>query len=127
MATAQDILNIVFALADEIDDTGYVSETDTASYRVRTPGILTALIAEWADLKNIPTTPEPIKNLTDIVQTDELTARTFLAYGLGMELFKEENETVYYHFRNRYKEAKDFVIRKQLAVEQQITNLYGPI
>jgi len=42
--TAQEVLNIVYALGDELDDAGYPE--DTADMEVRTPGILTALQAE---------------------------------------------------------------------------------
>jgi hypothetical protein len=42
--TAQDVLNIVYALGDELDENGLPD--DTTDLEVRTPGILTALQAE---------------------------------------------------------------------------------
>lgn len=68
--------------------------------------------------------PDAIMNMTDALQVDDVTARTLMPYGLGMELFKEENEDIYNHFRKRYVELKALSEVKQPASEQAIIDVY---
>jgi hypothetical protein len=71
--------------------------------------------------------PLSVTSISDNLQLDDVTCRTLLVYGLGMELFKEESDVVYKHFLNRYRELKALSMIKQPATEQLITNMYGPI
>ena len=68
--------------------------------------------------------PGTIDDITDIVQVDDVTARTLMVYGLGMELYKDENETLYSHFKNMY-ESILANTKQQPSNEEAITNHYG--
>lgn len=68
--------------------------------------------------------PSVITALTDTLELDDVTCRTILPYALGMELFKEENEDIYLHFRNRFQELKGLADRKQPIGEISITDMY---
>ena len=70
--------------------------------------------------------PVLISLITDNVTLDDITARTLLAYGLGMELYKEENEDLYKHFKQRYEELK-FISsnQKQPSSEETVVDFYG--
>lgn len=68
--------------------------------------------------------PETIDAITDTVQVDDVTARTMMVYGLGMELYKDENDVLYRHFKDKYDEQKKLSEKKQLA-SVEITNYYG--
>jgi hypothetical protein len=67
MTTAQDVFNITMDLIDERNETGLINPTDTASYRVKTPGILNILQAELLKQGEIYSTYEvtnkPVGNL----------------------------------------------------------------
>lgn len=69
--------------------------------------------------------PSIISAMGDMVQVDDVTARTTMVYGLGAELFKEENPAIYKHFSVRFKELKALAMVKQPASEQAILNIYG--
>lgn len=69
--------------------------------------------------------PAPIINMTDTLSVDDVTARTLLPYGLGMELFKGEDEDMYKHFKSRYQELKAFTIVPQPVSEELIADVYG--
>jgi hypothetical protein len=87
------------------------------------------LYVPWGFDGNIRVTYRPIPAmvtvLTATVQLDDITARTVLAYGLGMELFKEENEDIYNHFRRRYAETISKATKKQPISAEQIVDVYG--
>lgn len=69
--------------------------------------------------------PTPIASVNDVLEVDDVTARTLLPYALGMELFKEENEEIYAHFYKRFNDLKILSMVKQPAVEEKIINVYG--
>lgn len=69
--------------------------------------------------------PSVITTTNDTLEIDDVTALTVLPYALGMELFKEENEDLYKHFRNRYSELKFQAQRKQPVAEETIIDFYG--
>lgn len=69
--------------------------------------------------------PTAISTITDILEVDDVTARTLLPYALGMELFKDENETLYNHFYRRFNDLKVLGLTKQPAIEEKIINVYG--
>jgi hypothetical protein len=71
--------------------------------------------------------PAIVATIDDTLQVDDITARTLLPYGLGMELFKEENQTVYQHFLNRYRDLKNLSMQKQPASEEKIIDYYAHI
>lgn len=69
--------------------------------------------------------PAKIAAMTDVLSVDDVTARTLLPYALGMELFKEENEELYKHFKARYQELKLLSMVKPAASETAIIDVYG--
>lgn len=69
--------------------------------------------------------PSLITAMTDPLEVDDITARTLLPYALGMELFKDENETLYQHFYRRYNDLKVLGMTKQPAIEEKVINVYG--
>jgi hypothetical protein len=74
---------------------------------------------------NFHPVPTNITAMTDSLSVDDVTARTILAYGVGAELFKEENQDIYSHFMRRYNELKSTAMPNQKASEQPIVNIYG--
>jgi hypothetical protein len=92
VTTAQQVFNITMAFADEIDDTSVINPTNTASYRVRTPGILTAIQAELIKIGNMYSTYEisnkPIANMLGL-----LNGMDYLEY-LDTEITKEASGSV---------------------------------
>lgn len=71
--------------------------------------------------------PGIISTINDTLQVDDVTARTLLVYGLGMELFKEESDIAYAHFKKRFNELKALSLIDKPASEQMIVNLYGGV
>ena len=80
----------------------------------------------YAGKKRIIYKPVPtrITALTDTLTVDDITARTLLPYGLGVELFKEENADIYNHFLGRYRELKAMAMRKSTSNEQDVVDVY---
>jgi hypothetical protein len=70
--------------------------------------------------------PAAITAMTDVLQVDDVTARSVLPWGLAMELYKDD-DTKFAYYRDRYQEMKSASMPRQLASEQQIVNMYGPI
>lgn len=70
--------------------------------------------------------PSAITSLDDILQVDDVTARSVLPWGLAMELYKDD-ETKFAYFERRYREMKDISMMKPPASEGQILNVYGII
>jgi hypothetical protein len=70
--------------------------------------------------------PAKITALTDVLQVDDVTARSVLPWGLGMELYKTD-ETKFAYFRDRYMGMKALSMEKPPVTEQPITDLYGGI
>lgn len=77
--TAQDVFSIAMDLIDERLDTGLLSESDTISYKVKTPGLLTLLQAELIKQGDIYSSYEmsnyPVTNL--LGYNSEFDIRTF--------------------------------------------------
>ena len=69
--------------------------------------------------------PDTISLITDTIQLDDVTASTTLVYGLGMELYKNENPELYEHFKNEYYAEKISGTVKQARPEESIQNMYG--
>lgn len=71
--------------------------------------------------------PSKITALTDVMQVDDVTARTIMPYGLGAELFKEEGKdnNLYSHFLKRFNELKALSMIKAPMSETSILNMYG--
>lgn len=109
-------------LADERDDVGTINPTNTASYKVRTPGILNLIQAE---LIGYESTPSIVSTMTDELQLSTTQCLTVVPYMLGAELFKEENEDIYDHFMLKVRELRN--LKKQPASEVAITDVYGII
>ena len=70
--------------------------------------------------------PGVITALTDVLQVDDVSARSILPWGLAAELYKSD-ETKYKHFLNRYKEMKALSMLKQPVTESAILDMYGGI
>lgn len=74
--TAQDVFNITMDLIDERLDTGLLSESDTISYKVKTPGILTLLQSELIKQGEIYSTYEisnkPVTNLLGYISNFDI-------------------------------------------------------
>lgn len=70
--------------------------------------------------------PSAITSMTDVLEVDDVTARSVLPWGLAMEFYKED-ETKFAYFERRYREMKATSITKPLASEQQMLNAYGNI
>lgn len=120
--TAQQIFEITMALADEIEDSGTINPTNTASYLVRTPGILSIIQAE---LIGYDSTPTLIASMDAELQLSATQCLTVVPYMLGAELFKEENQDIYDHFMIKIRELKN--LRNTPAAEVAITDVYGII
>lgn len=90
--TAQEIFNITMSLADEITDSGYIDPTNTASYRVRTPGILNILqneLLKQGDLyKTYEISNKPIVNMLGMTNGFDYLEFT------GNEIIKEAQGSV---------------------------------
>lgn len=87
MVTAQQVFEIAMAFADEIDTTGSINPTNTADYRVRTPGILNAIQAELIKIgdmyKTFEITNKPIKSMFGLI-----TGFDYMEFK-GQEVIKE--------------------------------------
>lgn len=70
--------------------------------------------------------PLAITSMTDVLQVDDVTARSVLPWGLAMELYKDD-ETKFAYFERRYREMKAMSMMKQPASEQQMVNIYAGI
>jgi hypothetical protein len=70
--------------------------------------------------------PAAITSMTDVLQIDDVTARSVLPWGLAMELYKDD-DTKFAYFERRYNEMKALSITRQPASEQQAINVYGAI
>ncbi|OMF38774.1 hypothetical protein BK133_00795 [Paenibacillus sp. FSL H8-0548] len=88
--TAQEVFGIAMDLIDERLDTGLLSESDTVSYKVKTPGLLTILQSELikqGDLfKTYEIANKPITNLlgyTSELDIMEFTGTEFIRECIG--------------------------------------------
>jgi hypothetical protein len=70
--------------------------------------------------------PLTITAMTDVLQVDDVTARSVLPWGLAMEFYKDD-DVKFAYFQSRYREMKALAMTKQPASEGQILNLYGVI
>ena len=91
MVTAQEVLELALDLVEERLDSGAISPSDTISYKVRTPGILTMLQAELIKQGDIFSTYEiansPITNLLGFISNFDIQSFE------GEELTFECNES----------------------------------
>jgi hypothetical protein len=71
--------------------------------------------------------PSTITAMTDTLQVDDVTARTLMVYGLGRELYKDENSDLYNHFKDQYQVAKSEASKAPPSTETTIVNVYGGI
>jgi hypothetical protein len=89
------------------------------------------LYIPWEFAGNIRIVYRPVPSLvsaiTDTLQVDDVTARTLMVYGLGMELYKDENADLYNHFLSKYEKLKSQAMKAPPATEQTIVNVYGGI
>lgn len=69
--------------------------------------------------------PLTLTALTDILQIDDVTARTLLPYGLAAHLMLEENAATASFFNGRYQELKADAAKKPPASTEIIANYYG--
>jgi hypothetical protein len=69
--------------------------------------------------------PTVITALTDILQIDDVTARTVLPYGLAAHLMLEENAATASFFNGRYEELKVTSSRQPPSAMELIENSYG--
>jgi hypothetical protein len=69
--------------------------------------------------------PSIITAITDVLEVDDITARTLMVYGLGAELYKDENEDLYKHFKSRYEFLKLESMKAPPSTEQKIVDVYG--
>lgn len=76
MTTAQEVFNLCMDLIDERLDSGVISESDTRSYAVKTPGILTLLQSELIKQGDIFKTHEisnyPVANLLGYISNFDI-------------------------------------------------------
>ena len=70
--------------------------------------------------------PLPVLTMSDVLQVDDVTARSVLPWGLAMELYKND-ETKFAYFERRYREMKALSMTKQPASEIQILDVYGVV
>jgi hypothetical protein len=68
--------------------------------------------------------PAVITSMDDVLQVDDVTARSVLPWGLATELYKDD-ETKFAYFQSRYREMKALSMMKQPASEQQIIDVYS--
>jgi hypothetical protein len=71
--------------------------------------------------------PSTVTSLSTVLQVDDVTARSILPWGLGMELYKDASQTKFAYFERRYREMKALSMLKQPASESAILNVYGII
>jgi hypothetical protein len=69
--------------------------------------------------------PTLLTTTTDLIQLDDVTARTLLPYGLAAELFKEENKDIASYCASRYSDLKASSMIRRPASEQQMQDVYG--
>lgn len=70
--------------------------------------------------------PAAITSMNDVLQVDDVTARSVIPWGLATELYKDD-EAKFAYFQGRYERMKALSMAKQPASEQQIINIYGAI
>jgi hypothetical protein len=69
--------------------------------------------------------PAVITAMTDVLQIDDVTARTVLPYGVAAHLLLTENSDSASFFNQRYEELKTISSKRQPEPIERITNLYG--
>ena len=68
--------------------------------------------------------PLTITAMTDVLQVDDVTARSVLPWALATELYKDDEQKFAY-FERRYREMKATSMPKQPASETQILDVYS--
>jgi hypothetical protein len=68
--------------------------------------------------------PNALTAMTDTLVLDDMTCRTTLANGLASRLLTNENKAMANYFGSIYEELRDRAKKKELAVIEQITDLY---
>lgn len=104
--TAQEVMELAFDLIEERLDAGTISASDTISYKVRTPGILTMLQAELIKEGDIFSTYElsnyPVANLLGYISNFDIrqyegTELTFEGVGSAKSYYFEvDNDATVY-------------------------------
>lgn len=70
-------------------------------------------------------TPTVITALTDVLQVDDVTARTILPYGLAAHLLLQENPDVASFYNERFEDLKREASKRPPAAFETIENVYG--
>ncbi|GKX27849.1 hypothetical protein SH1V18_03290 [Vallitalea longa] len=124
--TGQEVFEITMDLIDERLDSGNISESDTVSYKVKAPSILTIGQCEIAKMLDyFSPLPNRITDLSQELEIDEVIATNLLPYFLATHLMLEEKDDVAAYFNDRYEELKYYYKKGQPASEEPIKDVYG--
>lgn len=125
MKTLNDIFTAAMGLMDELDS----ADRDTRGYRLRTPGIVNMMIAEYRVLAGMPGSFPATETMEDpVLKIDDAYAIGVMHYGLAANLLIDENPGAAGFFQQRYEELRNlYFSRRPACAEERVEDLYGGI
>lgn len=126
MTKLRDVFELAMSLMDELDEEGAAETTRTADYVRRTPGIVTALLAEMRTMCCLSGDWVRLTGLDDeLADTDERYALGALPYGLAAGLLVDENPSSAAFFQQRYEEMRNLYLARLPVELELIESYYG--
>lgn len=104
--TGKQVFDLCMGLIDEVTDSGTISESDTKSYKVKTPMILSILQTRLAQRERLITMPGIITDITLPLAISDETAIGIMPYGLAAHLLLDENPDLSGFFNDMYSELQ---------------------